>query len=139
MKSDRLSVSDPEIVREGLILGALRSGERHIDLGSGTGVWVRAGILLGATSLGYEIDLELARKCNDSFLPTICAAWEGADVANADLVTFWFSPETAFRVLTKLRAEMKSGSRVVCVGDCQHPWQYSKMVQTSPRLFLRHA
>ncbi len=116
----RLAPTKRELIPAILRACNLRPGQTHMDLGSGDGRVVVAAAQLGATSIGIEIDAELASKSSAHIkklgahgAAIVHGDMFDADVSRADAVTFWFGVEVSNRLMQKLRREMKPGSRAV--------------------------
>lgn len=135
---------EDEVIRAMLDLSGLRSGEKHVDLGSGHGrvVEIAKSPPYSAQSWGIEIDAVLAEEARnnkgitvttDDFFNVITANPQA--FAQLDVVTFWFTfqPGTTQLINALYGSKLKRGTRVVAiydsVGDGKIPgtvWQPSQ-------------
>ncbi len=131
MKLDKFEPSTPEIVKAMFDIANIKSGERHIELGSGDGRFVVEALKRGAKSIGYEINKELERKSKKEYgINVINKDCFKADISQADVITCWFTklPETQL-LMDKLYKEMKNGARLAKRGRNDYLWQPKKIIK----------
>ncbi len=125
------------IVDAMLKLADIRPGDVVYDLGSGDGrLVITAAKRYGARGVGVEYQKELVD------LATRSAAAEGvadrvkflhgdlfeADIKDASVVMLYLLPSSVTRVATKLRAELRPGTRIVSHDYPLSPWPPDKKV-----------
>src|SRR3990172_629075 len=127
---DKFEPSTPEIVEAMFDLSEIKSGEKHIELGSGDGRYVVEGIKRGAESVGYEIDIGLAMDSKKLGINIINKDCFEADITQADVITCWFTklPETKL-LMDKIHKEMKKNARLVKGGRNDYNWQPKKVIK----------
>lgn len=117
-------------------LSDVRSGEKAVDLGSGDGRIVIALAAREAEAHGYEIDRERVilsriniRNAGLVGLATIHHQdfWN-ADVTEFDIITVYGITSIMGRLERKLRAETKSGCRIICNTFPLPSWLLDKKV-----------
>lgn len=123
-----------KIIRKALALAGLKPGETLCDLGSGTGKALTIGEKeFGANGIGFElatpfyfiskINLFL---CRSKKIKIFRENFLKANLQNADVIFLFLTPK-AFRLMeNKLKAETKSGARVVTFASPLLFWQPSQ-------------
>ena len=115
--------SNPENVRRMVELGAPRSGETVIDLGSGDGRIFFAALegRPGVRGIGVDINAELVQKANAEARATGLGervrfmhqnAFD-ADLTKVDVIFMWLFPELMRLLRPKILAQARAGTRVV--------------------------
>ena len=126
------------IVDEMLKLGAIRSDDYLIDLGSGDGrIPITAAQRFGARGYGVDINAELVKLANDNAARAGVAdkvRFERRDLfetglSEATVVTLYLLPGTVTQLVPKILAEMKPGARVVSHDYPLVPWTPDRFVQ----------
>ena len=125
------------IVDEMLRLADIRAGDVVYDLGSGDGrLVITAAKRFGARGVGVELQKELVE------LATAGAKDEGvaervkflqgdlfeADIRDATVVTLYLLPRFVTRLVPKLRAELRPGTRIVSHDYPLAPWPPDKQL-----------
>ena len=110
------------VVRQMLILAELKPGEVLYDLGSGDGrAVIMAAKDFGAKSVGVELRDDLTKRALDSIEKlNIADKTEilqrdifDVDLSAADVVFLYLTTSANERIKSKLKSELKSGTRVV--------------------------
>jgi hypothetical protein len=126
------------IVDEMLALGAVRADDYLIDLGSGDGrIPIVAARRFGARGFGVEIKPELVKLANENAARAGVAdkvRFERRDLFETDLsqatvVTLYLLPGIVTKLVPKILAEMKPGTRVVSHDYPLAPWTPDRFVQ----------
>jgi hypothetical protein len=126
------------IVDEMLALGAVRADDYLIDLGSGDGrIPITAARRFGARGFGVEIKPELVKLANENAARAGVAdkvRFERRDLFETDLsqatvVTLYLLPGIVTKLVPKILAEMKPGTRVVSHDYPLAPWTPDRFVQ----------
>ena len=117
------------VVEKMLNLGALKSGEKHFDVGSGDGriVMMAAG-KFKADSTGVEFDADLFKQSSDSILKKgldkrariIHGDAMKQDYVSADLLTVYLLPSSNDKLRPILEKQLKKGTRIV-----SHDFEFS--------------
>lgn len=125
--------SNPENVRRMVELAAPRSGETVIDLGSGDGRIVFAGVegRPGVNGVGVDINAELVQKANAAarakgFGDRVRFIHQNAfdtDLGKVDVIFMWLYPELMRLLRPKLLAQARPGTRVVAATWDLGSWQ----------------
>lgn len=126
------------IVTEMLRFGEIKPGDFLLDLGSGDGrIPITAAKDYGASGMGIDIDERLVQLATDN------AARAGVgdrvkfvkgdlfqmDLSQASVITTYLLPNTVTRLVPKILAEMKPGSRVISHDYPLSPWQHDRHFQ----------
>ena len=131
-------VPTPEpIVAEMMKMAEPRPTDFMLDLGSGDGrlVITAAKQAVGLRGMGYDINPELVVLANENAKKAEVAdrvkfvrqdLFE-ADFTPASLITVYLLPSTVTKLVPKMLAEMKPGSRVVSHDYPLLPWQHDQM------------
>jgi protein-L-isoaspartate O-methyltransferase len=110
------------IVEKMLKLGALKSGEKMFDLGSGDGrIVIMAAQKFRAISTGVEFDTDLWKQSTDRIkslgLEARAKIIHGdivkQDYSSADLITVYLLPASNDKVRPILEKQLKKGARIV--------------------------
>jgi len=110
------------IVEKMLNLGALKSGEKHFDLGSGDGrIVIMASERYKADSTGVEFDEDLYKQSSDRIrkkrLDKLARIIHGdvmkQDYSSADLLTVYLLPSSNDKLRPILEKQLKKGTRIV--------------------------
>ena len=121
-----------EVVDRMLQLGRVRTGEFHIDLGSGDGrIAVTSASKHGARSLGVDLNpvrLEEARANAKKAGVSDRARFEQknlfeTDIARADIVTMYLLPSVNLQLRPKILSDMWPGTRIVSHAFDMGDWQ----------------
>ncbi len=117
------------VVEKMLVFGALKSGEKHFDLGSGDGrIVIMAAYKFKADSTGVEFDLDLFKQSSDRVrkrgLEKRARIIHG-DVmqqtySSADLLTVYLLPSSNDKLRPILEKQLKKGTRIV-----SHDFEFS--------------
>jgi len=125
-----------KVARKMLAAADLRSGENHIELGSGDGRVLLLAARMGANSTGYELQwpLVLLTKIKAFFLRRKIHVhlknFFKADLSAADVITMYLIPSTMGKVAKKLESSsLKSGTRIVSYAFKFPDWQEAKKVE----------
>ncbi|MHB9155533.1 MAG: methyltransferase domain-containing protein [Endomicrobiales bacterium] len=126
-----------EVVEEMLRLTDIGEGDIVYDLGSGDGRIVVAAAKRGARCVGIDIDprrvregREKARRENvTERVQFLQENLFNADISSATVVTLFLNREVNLRLLPKLLAELKPGTRIVSHKYPLGAWEPDKSVQ----------
>ncbi|MSQ71464.1 MAG: class I SAM-dependent methyltransferase [Betaproteobacteria bacterium] len=132
-------VPTPTVIVDRLLAFAeIRKDDYLIDLGSGDGrIVITAAKRYGASGHGIDIQEKLVSLANENAL----AAGVGdrvrfqqgdlfeADLGRASVITLYLLPSTITRLVPKLLAELKPGSRVVSHDYPLKPWPHERHTQ----------
>lgn len=121
-----------EVVDRMLQLGKVRTGEFHIDLGSGDGrIAVTSAAKYGARSLGVDLNpvrIEEARAnakkagVSDRVVFELKNLFE-TDIGKADVVTMYLLPSVNIELRAKILRDMWPGTRIVSHAFDMGDWQ----------------
>jgi hypothetical protein len=120
-----------EIVSEMLKLADVRAGDFLIDLGSGDGrIVITAAEKFGARGFGVDIDPDLVKHANQMAVKAGVAdrvRFEQRDLfqtplGDATVLTLYLLPGIVTKLVPKILAEMRSGTRVVSHDYPLSPW-----------------
>jgi len=123
------------IVEEMLKLADIGPGDVVYDLGSGDGrLVITAAKRFGARGVGVELQKELvelaARGAKSEGVADRVKFLQGdlfdADIREASVVTLYLLPRFVMRLVPKLRAELKAGTRIVSHDYPLAPWPPDK-------------
>jgi SAM-dependent methyltransferase len=118
----RYEPSPPEVVSAMLRLAAIRTGDVVYDLGCGDGrIVISAAKEFGARGVGIDIDPERIREARENARKAgvserVVFRTEDlmqADLKEASVVMLFLSPSVNLKILPRLLAELKPGSRVI--------------------------
>ena len=124
--------TDPVTMKRLLHLSEIQPGEKLVDLGCGDGRFVVAAARdFGAKATGFEIDpfrvliariwIRLARLSHQASV--IRGNMYNVDVSDADVVILFLSATSNFRLQSRLRSQLRDGSRVVSYYHPMWGWQ----------------
>ncbi len=125
------------IVDEMLKLADITAADTVYDLGSGDGrLVITSAKRFGARGVGIELEeklVELARaQARNEGVAGRVSFTQGdlfeADYRNASVVTLYLLPRFVTRLVPKLRAELKPGSRIVSHDYALSPWLPDKVL-----------
>jgi hypothetical protein len=117
------------IVQKMLELGAVKSGEKHFDLGSGDGrIVIMAADKFKADSTGVEFDNDLWRQSSEKIrkkgLEKKARIIHGdvmkQDYASADILTVYLLPSSNDKLRPILEKQLRKGTRIV-----SHDFEFS--------------
>ena len=109
-------------VKQMLKMAKIKPGEVLYDLGSGDGRIVSEAVRIYKTkAIGIEIDpirvllsrLKLKFDKLDKYAKIRCANLYNVNLSNANVVTMYLLPKTVDKLKSKLKRELKPGSRIV--------------------------
>ena len=113
-----------------LRLASLRRGETLFDLGAGDGrVIIEAARRFGANAIGVEINPANISRIRERLAATrtkaqlIEADMFKVDLTSADVITIYLSASANTKLVPKLNAELKRGTRVVSLDYPLPGWQ----------------
>jgi predicted RNA methylase len=135
------------VVREMLMLAQVTDRDLVYDLGSGDGrIPIVAAQVYGSRGAGIELDprlIDMGRQvAKETELSDRVAFVEGdlfsADISSATVVTLALSPAVNASLESKLRGELRPGTRIVSHRDPVGAWPPDKVVRASDgtNLFL---
>lgn len=110
------------IVEQMLALAEVGPGDLVVDLGSGDGrIVIAAAQQFGARALGVDIDRSLVAEARERAARAgvagrtrfVARDFFATDLRDATVLTLYLLPETNRKLLPKILAEMKPGTRVV--------------------------
>jgi predicted RNA methylase len=128
------------VVQEMLTLAGATAGDVVCDLGSGDGrIPIVAAQKFGARGVGIELDprlVEISRQvANDVQLGDRVTFIEGdlftADISSATIVTLYLSPGVNAKLESKLKRELRPGTRIVSRKYPLGAWTPDKVVRAS--------
>ena len=128
------------VVQEMLEIAGVDSTDIVYDLGSGDGrIVIAAAARFGARGVGIEIDPELVRQAADyaerGGVAHLARFVEGdffaVDLREATVVTLYLLPEVNRRLLPKLLAELRPGTRIVSYRYPLGDWPPDRTVRVS--------
>lgn len=122
---------EPEVVENVMRLAKVKKGDIFYELGSGDGRIVISAALRGAKAFGVEIDLfrmiysriwvYLLRL--QSTAKILHKNFFDVNLRNADVVCLFLLPETNEKIQSKLKKELKKGTRIVSVSFTFPGWK----------------
>lgn len=141
MKKDIRYVPSPPAVVEGL-LGLARVGPGDVlhDLGSGDGRLVIAAALRGARAIGTEIDPRLVERSRAHAAEAGVEAefrqgnFFDADLSGVTVVTLYLLTHLNMALSTKLRQELRPGSRIVSHSFAMGDWEPDEVIEVETKL-----
>ncbi len=109
---------DKTVLKRMVALLQIQPGEKAADLGSGDGRIVIELARAGAKAEGYEINplLVLTSRKNIKNMGQASIHWKSfwnQDLSSFQIITLFGMPHMMKRLATKLRKELKPGSRVI--------------------------
>jgi ribosomal protein L11 methylase PrmA len=131
-----------EVVEDMLRLANVKKGDVLYDLGSGDGrIPVTAARLYGVRAVGIDIDPERVREARDN------AKRNGvehlvqfrqqdlfeADFRDASVVTLYLLPDLNLKLMPRLLAELKPGTRIVSHQFDMGDWKPAKKLEADGR------
>ena len=131
-----------EVVEDMLRLADVKQGDVLYDLGSGDGrIAVTAARKYGVRAVGIDIDPERIREANEN------ARQNGvqklvqfrqqdlfaADFREASVVTLYLLPDLNLKLLPRLQAQLKPGTRVVSHQFDMGDWRPDKVLESGGR------
>ena len=120
---------EPEVMKAMLDLAGVGAGDKFIDLGCGDGQFLKEAKARGAQASGVEIDPSLVTSSISANLDVTQGDVFDADVSKATVITFWFTDKKLTPLLMdKLYAEMKKGSKLVCIYHSRTQWRDGVLV-----------
>jgi SAM-dependent methyltransferase len=132
-------VPTPTVIVDRLLsLANIKNDDYLIDLGSGDGrIVITAARRYGASGHGIDIQEKLVSLANENAAAAGVAGrvrFQKGDLFEADLspasvVTLYLLPGTITRLVPKLLAELKPGSRVISHDYPLKPWPHERHVQ----------
>ena len=135
---DILFVPTSDAVADQMLqLGGISAKDVVFDLGSGDGrILILAAQKYGARGVGIELQPQLVERARqvakDGEVADRVTFIEGdlftADLSAATLVTIYLSPGVNARLETKLKAELRPGTRIVSHQFGIGSWQPDKMI-----------
>ena len=129
-----------DVVEEMLAVARVSARDIVYDLGSGDGrIVITAAKLFGARGVGIEIDPDLVRDsiadaelAGVSHLVRFCRGdIFAADISQATVVTLFMLPEFNRKLLPKLLAELRPGTRIVAYKYPLEDWPAEKTIPVS--------
>mmetsp|Transcript_2027 Transcript_2027/g.3154 ORF Transcript_2027/g.3154 Transcript_2027/m.3154 type:complete len:182 (+) Transcript_2027:61-606(+) len=119
------------VVQRMLKLADVGPQDRVYDLGCGDGRVLLAAAKLGASAVGYELDLELAAAAEAAIkrdnLEHCCTVHakdaRKADVSTATVLTLYLSDRGNRELMTLLSPSLKPGTRIVSNAFSIHGWE----------------
>jgi SAM-dependent methyltransferase len=134
-------VPTPEgVVQEMLDIARVAPADIVYDLGSGDGrIVIAAAVRFGARGVGIEIDPELVRQAADyaerggvaHLVRFVEGDFFAVDLREATVVTLYLLPEVNRRLLPKLLAELRPGTRIVSYKYPLGDWPPNETVRVS--------
>ena len=134
-------VPTPErVVQEMLEIARVAPTDIVYDLGSGDGrIVITAAARFGARGVGIEIDPELVRQAADEavrggvahLVRFVEGDFFAVDLREATVVTLYLLPEVNRRLLPKLLAELRPGTRIVSYKYPLGDWPPNETVRVS--------
>lgn len=137
----RYEPTEPEVVDAMLRLAKVTSTDVVYDLGSGDGrIPIRAASQFGARAVGVEIQPHLVTIARANALQAgvadrakfMAADLFEADLREATVVTLFLYPDVNLRLIPKLKAELRPGTRVISHWHSMGDWQPDQRILVSP-------
>lgn len=126
---------DPDVVPRVMTIAEVKKGDKFYELGSGDGRLVITAAMRGANAVGVEIDsirvwysrlwIKLLRL--SSHAKILHQNIFDVDLSDADVVCLYLLPETNEKILSKLKKELRPGTRVVSVAFTFPGWKPEKV------------
>ena len=138
----RYEPTELEVVDAMLRLAKVTAEDVVYDLGSGDGrIPIRAASLFGARAVGVELQPQLVARSRANALRSAVAGrvtFMEADLFEVDLrqatvVTLFLYPDVNLRLIPKLKAELRPGTRVVSHWHDMGEWQPDQKVLLTPK------
>ena len=135
------------IVDRMLTIAKVTRNDVLYDLGSGDGrIVITAAKRYGTRGVGIDIDPERVREANENAQQAgvtdrvrfILGDIFDADIRPATVVTMYLLPEVNLRLLPKLRAELKPGTRIVSHNYDLGDWQPERTVKLTVNATEHH-
>ncbi|MBI1786825.1 MAG: class I SAM-dependent methyltransferase, partial [Acidobacteria bacterium] len=132
----------PEVVTEMLKLACVTNDDVVYDLGSGDGrILIEAAREYGARGVGLELDPACLRAATGNALRAGVADRVQflqqdlftADIGEATVVMLYLWPDVNVRLMPKLKAELKPGTRVVSQAFDIAGWEADQVVRMADR------
>ena len=130
----------PELVATMLDLAKVTKDDYVMDLGSGDGrIVITAAARFGARGVGIEIDPELVRQAADyaerggvaHLVRFVEGDFFAVDLREATVLILYLLPEVNRRLLPKLLAELRPGTRIVSYRYPLGDWPPDRSVRVS--------
>jgi ribosomal protein L11 methylase PrmA len=141
---DVIFVPTPQAVVEDMLrLANVRKGDVLYDLGSGDGrIAVTAARLYGIRAVGIDIDPERIREANENARRngvTRLVQFRQQDLFESDfreatVVTLYLLPDLNLKLLPRLMAQLKPGTRVLSHQFDMGDWKPDKTLESGGRM-----
>ena len=126
--------TEEEKVNKMILISDIKPGEKAVDIGSGDGGLVIAMAKAGAEAHGYEINPFLVWSSKNNIKNAgldgkAFIHWKNlwkVDFSEFDVAVLFGIPHMMKKLETKLKKEMKPGSRVISNSFIFPNWQHSK-------------
>ena len=131
-----------EVVEDMLRLADVKQGDVLYDLGSGDGrIAVTAARKYGVRAVGIDIDPERIREANENARKNGVQKLVqfrrqdlfAADFREASVVTLYLLPDLNLKLLPRLQAQLKPGTRVVSHQFDMGDWRPDKVLESGGR------
>ena len=131
-----------EVVEDMLRLADVKKGDVLYDLGSGDGrIAVTAAKKYGVRAVGIDIDPERIREANENARKNGVQKLVqfrredlfAADFREASVVTLYLLPDLNLKLLPRLQAQLKPGTRVVSHQFDMGDWRPDKVLESGGR------
>lgn len=131
-----------EVVEDMLRLADVKKGDVLYDLGSGDGrIAVTAARKYGVRAVGIEIDPARVREANENARKNGVQKLVqfrqqdlfAADFREASVVTLYLLPDLNLKLLPRLQAQLKPGTRVVSHQFDMGDWRPDKVLESGGR------
>ena len=143
LKTDVIYVPTPQgVVEEMLRVAGVKKGDVLYDLGSGDGrIPITAAKKYGIRAVGIDIDPERIREANENARKNGVQKLVqfrqqdlfAADFREASVVTLYLLPDLNLKLLPRLQAQLKPGTRVVSHQFDMGDWRPDKVLESGGR------